>query len=269
MSETNLYASSDGAQPDAWLSAITDADDQHIRIRGYEINDLMKKTSFADVVYLLHQGKLPTLDIREIINAILVACADHGTNTPSALAARMVASGNRRGMEAAIAAGILSIGDAYGGVGSECMEMIHYGLAYARQNEITIASAAAHVVTEMIEAGRHIPGLGLRTHKEDPRVAILLGMMDGSKLSGDGIAFLYAIQTYARQQIAYLPINIYGMIGAVLHDLGFPPPYAKLFFIIGRVAGLSAQVMEEYTREKPRRISFPVRYDGPKPRALE
>jgi citrate synthase len=149
------------------------------------------------------------------------------------------------------------------------MEMILYGLAYARQNEITIESAASHIVTEMIEAGRHIPGLGLRTHKEDPRVAILLSMMEETKLSGDGIAFLYAIQTCARQQIAYLPVNIYGMIGAILHDLGFPPPYAKLFFIIGRVAGLSAQVMEEYSREKPMRISFPIRYDGPKPRYLK
>ena len=244
MDDLNLNASRD----DDWLSAITEADEQHIRIRGYEINGLMKKASFADVVYLLHQGQLPTPATREIINAILVACADHGTNTPSALAARTVASGNRRGLEAAIAAGILSIGDAYGGVGSEFMEMLLYGLSYARQNEITIEAAASHIVTEMIKAGRHIPGLGLRAHKEDPRAAILLGMMEEARLSGDGITFLYAIQTCARQQIAYLPVNIYGMIGAVLHDLGFPPPYAKLFFIIGRVAGLSAQVMEEYTR---------------------
>ena len=256
--------------PDAaWLSAVTDADEQHVWIRGYAINELMKKASFADVVYLLHQGQLPAPAVRKIINAILVACADHGTNTPSALAARTVASGNRQGVEAAIAAGILSIGDAYGGVGSECMEMIHYGLSYARQNEIAIEPAAAQLVTEMTEAGRHIPGLGLRTHKEDPRVAILQAMMEESRLSGDGIAFLFAIQASARQQIAYLPVNIYGMIGAVLHDLGFSPPYAKLFFIIGRVAGLSAQVMEEYTREKPMRISLPIRYDGPKPRSLE
>ena len=252
-----------------WLSAITDADERHIWIRGYEINELMKKVSFSDVVYLLHQGQLPTPAIRKIINAILVACADHGTNTPSALSARMVASGNRQGMEAAIAAGILSIGDAYGGVGSECMEMIHYGITYAHQNEITIELAASQIVTEITEAGRHIPGLGRRSHEEDPRVAILFDMMEETKLSGTGIAFLYAIQTCARKQIAYLPINVHGMIGAVLHDLGFSPPFAKLFFIISRVAGLSAQVMEEYTRENPMRISFPVQYDGIKPRSMK
>jgi citrate synthase len=37
-------------------------------------------------------------------------------------------------------------------------------------------------------------------------------------------------------------------------------------FIIGRVAGLSAEVLEEYTREKPMRIKIPVEYDGVPPR---
>jgi citrate synthase len=38
-------------------------------------------------------------------------------------------------------------------------------------------------------------------------------------------------------------------------------------FIIGRVAGLTAQVVEEYTRERPMRIRIPVVYDGPAPRS--
>jgi hypothetical protein len=37
-------------------------------------------------------------------------------------------------------------------------------------------------------------------------------------------------------------------------DLGFPPPLGKLFFIIGRMAGLSAQVLEEYTREREEEV---------------
>ena len=40
---------------------------------------------------------------------------------------------------------------------------------------------------------------------------------------------------------------------------------AKLIFMIGRVAGLTAQVTEEYTREKPMRIKVPVVYDGSPP----
>ncbi|MEY4095337.1 MAG: hypothetical protein RLZZ53_2536, partial [Acidobacteriota bacterium] len=40
-------------------------------------------------------------------------------------------------------------------------------------------------------------------------------------------------------------------------------------FIIGRVAGLTAEVAEELAREKPMRIRIPVEYDGVAPRALE
>ncbi|PYR03574.1 MAG: citryl-CoA lyase, partial [Acidobacteria bacterium] len=56
--------------------------------------------------------------------------------------------------------------------------------------------------------------------------------------------------------------NIDGALAAILVDLGFPSPVGRLFFIIGRVAGLSAEVLEEHTREKPMRITFPVEYDG-------
>ncbi len=52
----------------------------------------------------------------------------------------------------------------------------------------------------------------------------------------------------------------------VLHDLGFPPRRGKFIFIIGRVAGSTAEVAEEYAREKPMRIRIPVEYDGEPPR---
>jgi citrate synthase len=59
-----------------------------------------------------------------------------------------------------------------------------------------------------------------------------------------------------------MTINIDGALAAVLYDMGFPPAFARLIFIISRVAGLTAEVMEELTRERPMRIRIPVTYDG-------
>ena len=59
-----------------------------------------------------------------------------------------------------------------------------------------------------------------------------------------------------------------GASAAVLFDLGFPPPAAKLLFIVGRTAGLTAHVAEELTRERPMRVKVAVEYDGPAPRKL-
>ena len=89
-----------------------------------------------------------------------------------------------------------------------------------------------------------------------------------SDTAGPGVAFMRALESAVAGTVKALPINVDGAIAAVLYDLGFPPALGKLFFIIGRVAGLSAQVMEEYTRERPMRVKVPVTYDGPEPRPL-
>jgi citrate synthase len=222
--------------------------------------------SYADVVLLLHRGELPSPAVHKLMDAILVAGADYGADSPSALAARAVASGNRRSMEAAVAAGVLAIGDAHGGAGVECLEMIGHGLALSRREGIPIENAAARIVADVIQSGRRVPGLGLRARKAEPRAGALFRMAVQARVAGDGMAMMRALEREAREQIAYLPINVDGAIAAVLYDLGFSPPYAKAIFIVSHVAGLSAHVMEEYAREQPLRIKIPVEYDGPKPR---
>ncbi|MEE9151691.1 MAG: citrate/2-methylcitrate synthase, partial [Thermoplasmata archaeon] len=68
-----------------------------------------------------------------------------------------------------------------------------------------------------------------------------------------------------------LPINVDGCIAALISDMGFDSRLGKAFFLIGRAAGLTAQVYEEISREKPmRRLwSADVEYDGPEERSLE
>ena len=74
-----------------------------------------------------------------------------------------------------------------------------------------------------------------------------------------------ALERAAAAQIKPLPINIDGALAAVLHDIGVSAATGTLIFIIGRVAGLTAEVAEEYAREKPMRIHIPVEYDGDPP----
>ncbi len=252
-----------------WHTAITTSDDENIWLRGYDVTELMTHYSFADVVLLLHQGELPSPAISRLMNAILVAGADYGADSPSALAARTVASGNRRSMEAAVAAGVLAIGDAHGGAGVECLEMIAHGVALSQREAISIDVAAARIVADVRPSGRRLPGLGLRARKAEPRAAALFRMAQEARVAGDGVALIRALERQAREQIAYLPINVDGAIAAILYDLGFSPPFAKAIFIVSHVAGLSAQVLEEYTREQPLRIKIPVEYDGPKPRPVK
>src|SRR5262249_5688271 len=100
------------------------------------------------------------------------------------------------------------------------------------------------------------------------RTAVLFGLARQCGAAGNGVAFLEALEQAARDRIKPLPINIDGALGAVLYDLGFPPVFGKLVFIIGRVAGFTAEVAEEDAREKARRSRIPVTYDGVPPREI-
>ncbi len=254
---------------DAWRTSIANSDDTGIWVRGYDIPSLMTQKSFADMVFLLHQGRLPADAERRLIDAILVAVADHGAGAPSCAATRLVASGNRQSLSAAVAAGILAIGDEHGGAGSACMEMISAGLALAKRESLSIAEAACRAVEDAKANRKRLAGLGHRVHSKDPRTDVLFEMAESGGVAGDGIAFMRAVESEAKERIKPLPINIDGALAAVLHDLGFPPPFGKLIFIIGRVAGLTAEAAEEYQREKAMRIRIPVQYDGEPPRRVE
>jgi citrate synthase len=249
-----------GMEP--WKTALSHSDENNIWIRGQEMTRLMTQSSFTEVVFLLHHGRIPSTEERRLLDAILIAVADHGPGSPSAATSRLVASANRQAPEAAVAAGVLAIGDMHAGAGLACMHMIEAGLELCRTESLSIGDAAARVVDDAKRKKERLPGFGHRVHTTDPRTAVLFGMARDSKLAAKGIEFVTAVEAAARQKIKPLPINIDGALAAVLYDLGFSPLFGKLVFIIGRVAGLTAQVMEEYTRERPMRIRIPVEYDG-------
>jgi citrate synthase len=253
---------------DPWRTAIATSDAETLRIRGYDISGLMK-LGFADTVFLLHQSRLPNAGERRLLDAILVAVADHGSGAPSCATARLAASGNRQSVSAAVAAGILAIGDEHGGAGSACMDLIAEGWDLASRDGIPIEEAAARITQSAKSEKRRLPGFGHRVHTSDPRTAVLFRLAQDSGIGGKGIQFVKALQEAIAKEIRPLPINIDGALAAVLFDLGFPPPFGKLVFIIGRVAGLTAEVAEEYMREKAMRIRIPVTYDGPPPREIE
>jgi citrate synthase len=252
-----------------WRTAIVQADDTTIRLRGYDVTELMKRVTFADTVFLLHRKRLPNSHERRLLDAILISVADHGSGAPSCATARLAASGNRESLSAAIAAGILAIGDDHGGAGAACMAMIAEGLVLAREQSLSLDDAAESIVARARAAKQRLPGMGHRWHSVDPRTAVLFAMAREEGVAGDGILFMEALDAAVRAKIKPLPINIDGALAAILYDLGFPPEAGKLLFIVGRVAGLTAEVAEEYAREKPMRIRIPVEYDGIPPRSID
>jgi citrate synthase len=251
---------------DPLRTSIVDAGPTHLRVRGHDVLQLMQSATFTDLIFLLHHTRPPTPNERRLIDAILIGGADHGPGAPSCAAARIAASGNRQSPSAAIAAGVATIGDEHGGAGALCMELIATGVSRANGDAARFDAEASRLVDEARANRERLPGFGHRLHSQvDPRVDVLFTLANENGLAGPGIAFAQALERAIAERIKPIPLNIDGALAAILYDLDFPPLVGKLIFIVSRVAGLSAEVLEEYTREKPMRIKFDVQYDGPEP----
>jgi len=248
----------------AWKSKITKVEPNHLVTRGYRQEDLIGNISYPRVVYLLLKGELPSEEHGKMIDAILTACIDHGVTPPSSIASRIVASGGVP-LPTAVAAGVLSIGDAHGGAIEKGAKFLQDGIVRMKNERKSIAEMGKILVKEARENHKRILGFGHRVHTSDPRTKRLFTLADELKISGDHIALSKVIETELESSAGRkLPINVDGAIAAIISDMGFDYRLGKAFFLLGRVAGLTAQVYEEQTREKPMRKMFSVdcEYDG-------
>src|SRR6266699_1448657 len=129
-----------------WKTALTSIAPNSILIRGYPVDEMMGRLSFADAVYLLLMGELPSPAIGRMLNAVLVSSLDHGVTPPSTLAARNVATSGAP-LKDCVAAGILAFGPHHGGDIESCMRFLDSGLTLMRSGR-SLQEAAEQLVQE-------------------------------------------------------------------------------------------------------------------------
>ncbi len=254
-----------------WKTAITKIEPNKVAVRGYPIDQLMGRISFGEMVYLVLKGELPSPEIGRLMDAILVSSVDHGATPPSALAARTVASGGAP-LTTAIAGGIMTINRHHGGAIEGCMKVLHELVAYKQEKGLDAQTAAREKMAEYRAKKMRVPGYGHRVHTDDPRTKRLFALAEETGVAGEYVEMAHALRQAMKETLGRdLPMNVDGGIAAVLCELGFPPELGNGFFAISRTVGLTAQVYEETTRERPMRKISPdaQEYDGPPERELE
>ena len=239
-----------------WKTKIAKSDKEGTLIRGYELEEIIDKLSYTEAVYLVLKGELPTKEEKRVLDAILVACIDHGIAPPSVIAARAVASGGNN-LNNAVAAGVSTLGNYHGGAIDNCAKLL---------NE---TEDAAELVKDALEKKRRLPGFGHKIYKTDPRTEKLFEIAKKNGLYGKYCEIALEIEQELEEQKGIrLCLNVDGAIAALILEMGFPPTLGKAFFVIPRTAGLCAHVHEELTEEKPFRRLDNTEYLGPEKRSL-
>ncbi len=253
-----------------WKTAITKVEPNKLTVRGYKLDDLIGKVSYAQMVYLLFKGEMPSENIGKMIEAILVSSVDHGTTPPSVLSALTVASTGAP-LNAAVAAGILSISKFHGGAIEDCMLILHQAMDLIKNDGTSFDQAAEQIINEYRQVKKRLSGFGHRYHTNDPRTHKLFALAGELGVAGDYVklaeTFVHKLKEITGKD---LPLNVDGAIAALLCEMDFDPMLANAFFMIARVPGLVAHIYEEKTRYKPMRKIHPtdVEYDGPENREL-
>jgi citrate synthase len=255
-----------------WSSALTDIAPNKILIRGYPLDEMMGRLSFAEAVYLLLMGELPTPAIGRMLNAVLVSSIDHGVTPPSTLAARNVATSGAP-LKDCVAAGILGFGPHHGGDIESCMRFLDSGLTLVRSGQ-TVQAAAEGIIGDFVKNKSAPPGFGHRFHTRDPRAARLFQMALELELEGEHVRLIRgverALDNHQEQFGRPIPVNVDGAIAAISADLGFAYELGNAIFLISRLPGLIAHAHEERTRQTPMRQIDPKDegYDGSRERRL-
>lgn len=253
-----------------WESTITNVAPNHLVTKGYRQEDLIGNVPFSQVIFLLLKGELPNDQEGIMFDAILTACIDHGATPPTAIAARTIASGGVP-LPTAVAGGLLSIGDAHGGAIEKGAKFFQEGIHRMKEENKSIEQIATLLVQDSREQHKRILGFGHRIHTKDPRTQRLFHLAEELGFSNEHVQLARAIEKELEKATGRtLPINVDGAIAAISSDMGFDWRLGKAFFLLGRVAGLTAHVYEEQTQFKAMRkmVTVNCQYTGPAERNL-
>ena len=251
-------------------TAVCGSTDTHIWVRGRDLAaDLMGRIGFTDYFWLLVTGAVPTPAQSRILDATLVAIAEHGL-VPSVQAGRMTLAAAPEAMQGAVAAGLLGCGSVILGSAEGAGRFLGEIARRIDEGEAE-ESAVRTLVQEYRSQQRAIPGYGHPLHKRsDPRAERLLAIAQEHGKAGVHTAAARAVERLLPELIGKpLVLNVSGAIPAVLLDAGYPLTALKGVPLLARTAGLIAHLVEEQSRP----IGFAmadaaaeaIRYDGEAP----
>ncbi len=221
------------------------------RCRGYDLHDLMEKRSFADTLYLLFMGELPTRERAGLLEALMIALINPGPRHPATRAAVNAGVGKtHRAQILPVALSVIGGTRLGGGEVAEAMKFL------AGNRERDPRSLLSELPDPPACPGdrRIAPGFGSRFNGIEPLQAATAKKL--LALPGSG-PFLAWGNDFA-ERLAPLKMGwlLTGIAAAAFMDLGFPQKAGEGLFQLLCAPGLLAHGLE-YSGKPVHALPFP------------
>ena len=212
-----------------------------IFVRGHDLTELLGNVSLGDVAYLELTGRLPNVKESAMFNALVVTLVEHGL-TPSTIAARLTYYGAPEALQAAVAAGLLGMGDRFGGSIEQAARLLQEA-----PHDHDPHTTARRVVADYASQKQPIPGIGHPTHKTaDPRTTRLFELAAENGFSRHHVELMRLIGKEASKAAGRdLPVNATGAIAAIASEMGLSWRITRGLAVMARAIGLVAHLQEE------------------------
>lgn len=246
---------------------ISGSNPETIIIRGHDLVDsLVGQISFTDHVWLLVVGELPSEVQRRILDATLVAIAEHGL-VPSVQVSRMTLAAAPEAFQGAVAAGLLGCGSVILGASENAGRFV----AEVAQSALSRSEAISEAVKRLRTERKPVPGFGHPLHKAgDPRALKLFALARELGVFGSACEIMHEAEQLLPELVGRpLMMNISAAIPAVLMDAGYPLLALKGVPLLARTAGLIGHLLEEQQHSigflMSHAASAAISYSGPAP----
>ena len=234
---------------------VSNDDEEEMIVRGHKLSELIGSITFADVMFLMLQSRLPSDAERNVLDALLVASVEHGIAPPSMIARCYASYGTS--IQAAVAAGVGAFGDRMGGLGEQLGSTLvrHVdaagGPAAVANDDDKLRAIARAIVTEATNNRERVPGYGIPLHGADPRAPGVLRVAREQGTFGVfcqlGMLVEEALGTARGGR--RVPMNLDGVGAVVILDLGFDWRSTRLFLLTPRSVSMGAHFLEEQAQD--------------------
>lgn len=211
--------------------------------KGKKIISPKKNLTFSENFFYMCFGKIPSKEIVKAFDVSLILYAEHSFNV-STFTARTITS-SLSDIHGAITGAIASLkGPLHGGANEEVMHMM---------NKIKKPEVALKWINKALDNKEVVMGFGHRVYKKgDSRVPTMEKYFKKvSKIKNDKkFIKIYDIVKNVMIKRKNIHPNVDYPTGPTYHLMGFDTDFFTPIFVISRITGWSAHIMEQHTANK-------------------